>query len=231
MTRERYDEMANELIPAFKNTDLGQVVGIMQDYFGSDRFTYWHLFRDEKRKILGGIMGRSLLQAETVFREIFNDNYQLMIGIQSSNIPLPDTFTSAVKFILNHDLNNMFVNGGPLNIRELQHLSDEFEKWDVKLTNRSSLKLAIAERLYQEIKQVEIEGVIAVDRLHNLNRTLEILKKMPIELNIWKTQNLYFSLLLTLPKTNFPAQWHANWQHLGELLGIKVRSMIFEINR
>jgi alpha-amylase/alpha-mannosidase (GH57 family) len=231
MSRERYAEMAEEIIPAFNNTDLGQVVGIMQDYFGSDRFTYWHLFRDEKRKILGEIMGRSLLQAETVFREIFNDNYQLMIGIQSSNIPLPDTFTSAVKFILNNDFYGVFTNGHSLNNRELQHLSDEFEKWDVKLTNRSSLKLVVAERLYQEIQKVEQEGPIAVDRLHHLNRTLEILQKMPIELNIWKTQNLYYSLLLTLPKTNFPVQWHANWQRLGELLNVKVRSMIFEISK
>lgn len=221
MSRVRFDEMAKKLIPAFKETDLGRVLGVMQDHFGSERFSYWQLFGDEKRKILSAIMNRSLVQAETVFREIFNDNYQLMTTIQQSNIPIPDTFLSAAKFILNHDLQAVFYNGNPLNIRELQHLAEEFQKWDIKITNRSTLRLTISERIYREIMAIEKAGIAAEERLQALNRSLEVLSTMPIDLNTWKSQNLYFSLAKTLPKSNFPLAWLQQWQRLGELLKVK----------
>jgi len=221
MPKADFDAMGEKLLPAFNQTDLGAVVGVMQDYFGSDRFTYWHLFNDEKRKILGEISERSLHATETVFREIYNDNYQLMTGIQLSNIPVPETYLSAVKFILNHDLSDMFFNGNTINIRTLKRLIREFKKWGVKFTNKSSLRLTISERVYHELQLVLQEKEKALERLRVLNQAMECLKEIEIELNTWKSQNLYFSASRQMKRMHYSVIWWAEWTKLGKHLGVK----------
>lgn len=221
MNKAAFEEMGSKLVPAFDKTDLGDVVGVMQDYFGSERFTYWHLFNDEKRKILGRISERSLNATETVFREIYNDNYQLMTGIQLSNIPVPETYLTAVKFILNHDLTAMFSNDNPINIRSLKRLIDEFKKWGVKLTNKSSLRLTMSERVYHELQVILQEKEKSLDRLLLLNQAMESLKEIELELNTWKGQNLYFSSSRQMKRMQFSVHWWTEWTRLGKHLGVK----------
>lgn len=224
MPQADFDAMEAKLIPAFEQTDLGEVVGVMQDYFGSERFTYWHLFNDEKRKILGEISERSLRATETVFREIYNDNYQLMTGIKLSKIPVPETYLTAVKFILNHDLVAMFSSGNTFSIRTLKRLIAEFKKWEVKLTNRSSLRLSITERVYLELQLILQEKEKALERMRLLNLVMENLKELEMDLNIWKGQNFYFSASRQMKRFQYSIHWWAEWTKLGKHFGVKANS-------
>jgi alpha-amylase/alpha-mannosidase (GH57 family) len=193
MSNELFDNMQIAVRRSFKNANLGDVIAHMQEYFQSERFTIWHLFRDEKRKILRQVTHNSLSKIEVLFREIYNDNYLLMTGISKSNIPLPKAYIDAVHFIVNHDLYKFFAENG-LNIRRLHQLSDEFIKWNVKIDNPAALHLAISERLFLELQngQVGTGAIEAVDKVLNI---LKILRSMQIEPDIWKAQNLYFSML------------------------------------
>ena len=83
----RYQEARQKLINCFRATDLGQVIGLMQTYFPSEKFSIWHLFRDEKRKIFKQINEKSLAQIENNFREIYNDNYLSLIHISEPTRP------------------------------------------------------------------------------------------------------------------------------------------------
>ena len=47
MSRETFDQMAAELVPAFLKTDLGVAIGLMQKYFHAETFNISHLFKDE----------------------------------------------------------------------------------------------------------------------------------------------------------------------------------------
>jgi alpha-amylase/alpha-mannosidase (GH57 family) len=221
MPQANFEALAEKIVPAFQQTDLAEVVGIMQDFFGSERFSYWHLFNDEKRKILAEISERSLRATETVFREIYNDNYQLMTGIKLSNIPVPETYLTAVKFILNHDLVEVFAQGAPFGITRLKNLIAEFKKWEVKLTHRSSLRLSISERVYQELQAILQEKEKALERMQRLNRVLECLKELETDFNFWKGQNLYFSASRQLTRLQFSVHWWAEWTKLGKHLGVQ----------
>ncbi|MEO0338754.1 MAG: DUF3536 domain-containing protein [Bacteroidota bacterium] len=142
MEKEAFDEMQEKITSAFNSTNLGEVIGLMQEYFGSDKFSIWHLFRDEKREILKQITQQSLSHLENNMREFYRENYQLMNGIQQSNIPVPQEFLNAAQIILNQDLKNFFDNGD-LNIRELERIAKEFKKWKVEVTEGPAIKLAI----------------------------------------------------------------------------------------
>ena len=52
MDMNTFVQMHNRIRTAFQGTNLGEVIAGMQEYFGSEKYTIWHLFRDEKRKIM-----------------------------------------------------------------------------------------------------------------------------------------------------------------------------------
>jgi alpha-amylase/alpha-mannosidase (GH57 family) len=224
MKAERFQEMSEKLVLAFKGTELGDVVGIMQDYFGPERFSFWHLFSDEKRKILAQVTKESLLGAENTYREIYKDNYQLMTGIMLSNIPVPDTYLSAVKFVLNQDLRAIFAKGGTLKIRALQQVSDEFKKWGLKPENQPELRYVVSERVHYELQRILRDGAAALERMQALNKAMRIVEEIPLEMNTWKSQNYYFSKLKDQVVLQQNEQWLAEWRRLGQALEVKVGS-------
>ena len=224
MDRSTFDEMAGKITDAFRSTNLGDVIGLMQSYFGSDKYTVWHLFRDEKRKILKQITDKSLLQVENAFRDIYNDNYQLMTGIRRSNIPIPEAYQNAVEFIVNQDLNSFFENG-IFGVRELKRLAREFRKWDIGIGNEQSLNLAASERIFKEIKKLE-NGEASLSDIQNLNEILETLHEMGINLNSWKSQNLYFSMLKGYKSGEWvfaTKEWRSAFERLGSWLRVKLQ--------
>lgn len=227
MDRTTFDQMAKEIETAFKRTNLGDVIGLMQSYFGSEKYTIWHLFRDEKHKILNLITARQLKQVEAAFREIYHDNYLLMTSIIHSEIPVPSAFTNAVQFVVNRDLGTFFNTPEALDLKALQNLASELNKWNVNIVDESTFKLNAGERVFKEIQDY-LSKKSATDHLDNLNAILEVLQEMGIQLDFWKSQNLYKSALKQLASNghNGTSPGHdllnKTFTKLGTLLKIRV---------
>jgi len=222
-----YQEAREQLLEGFRATDLGRVIGLMQTYFSSEKFSIWHLFRDEKRKIFEQINEKTLAQIEKDFREIYNDNYQLIMGMKNSGIPIPDVYQSALKHVINTDLHRFF-DASIMHIRELKRLSKELTKWNLKIIHPQTLRLAAGERIFYEIQKLKHEGVPEI-QVQLLVEILETLEEMNLDLNIWKSQNHYFSLLKGFKKGKqhfVDDNWKNAFLRLGKLL--KIRPIHFE---
>ena len=223
MSRSDFDRMAEEAKAAFRSTNLGEVIGQMQTYFGQEKFSIWELFTDEKRKILRQITESSQEQVEKALRDIYEDNYQLMMGMSVSAIPVPDYYLSAVAFVLNHDLLNLFENGN-LNRRELRRIYAEFRRWDVPLANEQAFKLVVEERVFRELQQLQ-SGNADLDQLQTLVAVLQTIDQLNIAMEYWQSQNLYFSLLQEYrsgARTFEDDEWEGAFMALGELLSVEV---------
>jgi len=146
MSVDEYHSMKESLENAFRETNLSQMIGIMQEHFGSEKFSIWSLFQDEKRKILRQITEQSLEQADLAFQEIYNDNYQLMTSMLKSGVPIPKVYRNAIEYVVNRDLHYFFEQDF-LFIRELQRLENELDKWDIKLLDPRSFTRAAGERI------------------------------------------------------------------------------------
>ena len=118
----------------------------------------------------------------------------------------------------------MFSNGNTFSIRTLKRLISEFKKWEVKLTNRSSLRLSITERVYHELQLILQEKEKALERLRLLNLVMENLKELEMDLNIWKGQNFYFSASRQMKRFQYSIHWWAEWTKLGKHLGVKANN-------
>ncbi len=223
MDLERYEEMRDRLSATFQSTDLGQVISQMQEYFGSKRYTIWHLFRDEKRKILLEITEQNLRLAEHNFEEIYNDNYQLMTGMLQSEIPVPNTYLEAVRHVINRKLYQFFEDTH-LNIRQLRHWAHELRKWKIELEDEASFQLAASERIFYEIRMLA-NAEVPLDHLNTLNSILEILQELKVTPEIWKSQNLYFSIMQERKNGQWvfsSEEWKTAFLQLGEHLKIRV---------
>ncbi len=223
MKPEDFDMMANRIREAFRSTNLGDVISIMQEYFGKEKYTIWQLFRDEKQKILGQITRQSLEQVEKEMRSIYNDNYQLMLGIDMSDIPVPAFYRTAVEFVVNRDLQRQFGNGS-LNIRELHRLFSEFQRWNIRLTDEQAFKLVASERVFREIQQLDTSEA-DLESLQALITILEMLESLRINLDFWRSQNIYFSMLQGYKKGEWvfiSEEWKEAFIKLGRLLKVRV---------
>ena len=223
MDRAQFDEMHADLFDLFNKGNLGELIGKLQDYFGSKKYTIWHLFRDEKRKVLKQITDQTLNHAENSYRDIYNDNYQLMSGMLQSDLPIPSAYRSAVQFIINKDMHKFFGNGALKNVEELKRMSNELRKWNVQINDATSLKLSLSERLFKELQKLE-KGDLTLSDLNRLIEILEIINDMGLAPDIWQVQNHYYSAIQGYKANSWvfaSKKWEKAFYRLGELLHVR----------
>ncbi|HMX41037.1 MAG TPA: DUF3536 domain-containing protein, partial [Saprospiraceae bacterium] len=146
MTRGAFDDMYQRTSKAFRAANLGEVIGILQEYFGPEKFTLATLFSDEKAEIIKAITESSLSSAESTLRNVFNDNYQLMTALQEAGLTLPDAWRNIAAYVLNADLLEFFEQEETADPRHLSRIADDVRRWGLKYADEDALRHAISER-------------------------------------------------------------------------------------
>jgi hypothetical protein len=82
--------------------DTPGVIELMDRHFGSHSYSLWHLFQDEKRRVIGQILESTLKEIQASFHRIYEDNYPTMLALKDMGIPLPGFLGPFI--ILNKDL-------------------------------------------------------------------------------------------------------------------------------
>lgn len=221
MTREVYDEMRGQLTQAFDNSNLGDMFSVMQKYFGPEKYNLWHLFKDEKRKVLKQIMDRSLKQVEGSFRRIYNRDYQLINTLHKDEIPIPSAYRTTLQYVLNSDLLDAF-NQKYIDLLRLENIKSEFDKWDVKISDSSGLEKKASITILKALERIaEEKGEVA--RINRLNELFKFLEHFDLKPSLYKSQNLYFEISINQKDCGVDnADWYKAFEELGTHLGIKV---------
>lgn len=224
MNRSTFDAMHQRTAKAFRSANLGEVIGISQEYFGPDKFTFSSLFADEKIKIIRAITSQSLLLAEANFRNVFNDNYQLMTGLQEAGLPLPDAWRNITAYVLNDDLLHFFENNLVAEIRTLRRITDDLKRWNIKLSDEEAVRHAASQRIYREILQIEMEES-PLPRIKWLTEVLEIIQQLELKPDIWRSQNVFYLLSKGYRKGQWVfinVEWKAAFERLASLLKVRL---------
>ena len=222
MSSTVFSEMKRRVTKAFESTNLGEVIAVMNEYFGSNAFTIWHLFQDEKRKILREITNQSMDRAAIYVREIYNDNYQLMLGMQQSGIPVPMDWRNAVQFVVNADLIQLF-GTQKLSVSRMQNIQLEMDRWNVGITDTEAFKLRVSERVFREVQRLRDDDFRAKD-LRRVNDILTIVRNMGHEPDFWKTQNFFYEYLRDAPERG--TDWTLEMQRFGDLIRVRTEEEV-----
>ena len=226
MNRTTFDSMYERTNKAFRQAQLGEVIGILQEYFGPEKFTISSLFADEKIKIISAITEHSLSLADANFRNVFNDNYQLMTGLQEAGLTLPDTWRNIAAYVLNADLLHFFDGETTNDPRNLRRISADISRWNVKFGDIESVRHAIGERIMREIKKIELDAS-SVQRVKWLNEVLSIVDQMGLKPAIWRSQNEFYLLTKGLRKGQWVFandDWKVAYERLGQLLRVRLQA-------
>ncbi len=233
MPRSIFDGMAERTIAAFRSAQLGGLIGILQEFFGPEKFTLDSLFTDEKIQIIRSITAESLQRAEADFRTVFKDNYQLMAGLLDVGLPVPDAWRNITTFVLNADLLQFFKKEkapqgknwqGADDIRTLRRIADDFVRWKVSLTEEETLRHAAGQFILLEINQLAA-GETTLARLNRLCQVLEILGELKLEPDIWRSQNVFYLATKGQRKGLWVfagKEWERTFRRLGGLLKVKL---------
>jgi alpha-amylase/alpha-mannosidase (GH57 family) len=214
-----FESMFEQIREAFLNSRTAEVLGIMQRYFNGSTFSFWNLFRDEQRKVLEKIVAADLLQAENAYREIFDRNYNIMNVLQSADMHIPDVFSRNLEVVINTEIRKSFENG-PLNPRKLEKLDVQARKWNVPL-DKKLIAFAAGKRLLTALEELP-RVAEPVQHLDRVNRVFQVLRDLEIHPDLWQLQNEYYQLSLNIMPDNILElpEFQAEWERLGELLGV-----------
>ncbi len=220
---DKFSSMQFRMVDAFEDGRLGDIMTIMQTYFGPEKYSIWYLFKEEKRKILDTIARQGLEDIELSLRRTYNRDYPLVNALSNNDIPIPNAYRTTFEYILNADLIKCF-RPDRINIKLLERIAAEVKRWSLKIEDPRTVERLAGDSIYQELQRVNAERD-NMKRIQRLNRVFSILAKFDLEPNLHRSQNLYFEMSLE-NKERKPEELDAAWMEqftaLGDNLGVKV---------
>jgi hypothetical protein len=221
MELDKFTVMQSLVVKAFEEARLGDIIGLMQLYFGPEKYTIWQLFQDEKRKVFDLITYQSMRDLENSLRRIYNRDYPLVMALANNEAPIPNAYRTTFEYILNADLTRCFLSER-INIRQVERITNELVKWRLNIEDVVQLERLVGESIIKELKRFSQEGE-NVTRIERLNRLFPLLFKLNLSPNLYKSQNLYFEL----SKANkghdgHSPEWIREFALLGENLRVKI---------
>jgi len=224
MEDEKFASMQARVVAAFDEGRLADIMTLMQNYFGQEKYTIWQLFQDEKRKVFNLITEQSMRDLEDSLRRIYDRDYPLVNALANNDTPIPNAYRTTFEYILNVDLVRCFLSD-KINIRLVERIMSELSKWDLHIEDTGKIERLAGESIFKELKRIRAEGDNA-KRIERLNRLFPLLRKFRISPNLYKSQNLYFIISLENKKRDgYSNEWVKEFNLLGDNLGIKVDLM------
>ncbi len=221
MEPEKFNLMQANIITAFEEARLGDIIGLMQIYFGPEKYTIWQLFQDEKRKVFDLITYQSMRDLENSLRRIYNRDYPLVMALANNDAPIPNAYRTTFEYILNADLTRCFLSER-INIRQIERITSELVKWRLSIEDSDQLERLVGESIIRELRRFSLEGD-NYTRIERLNRIFPLLSQLKLSPNLYKSQNLYFELATANPKHDgHSPEWIREFVLLGENLSVKI---------
>jgi alpha-amylase/alpha-mannosidase (GH57 family) len=224
MEEDRFASMQVRMVNAFEEGRLGDIIGLMQTYFGPEKFSIWQLFQDEKRKVFNFITQQSMIDLEDSLRRIYNRDYPLVMALANNEIPIPNAYRTSFEYILNADLINCFLTD-KMNIRQVERIMTELVNWDLRIEDPGKVEKFAGESIFKELKRIAAEGDSG-KRIERLNRLFPLLIKFNLKPNLYKSQNLYFEISRSIQLNNGRSDdWKRHFVQLGNNLGVRVETV------
>jgi alpha-amylase/alpha-mannosidase (GH57 family) len=220
MEEEKFASMQIRMITAFEEGRLGDIIGLMQMYFGPEKYTIWQLFQDEKRKVFNFITQQSMQDLEESLRRIYNRDYPLVMGLSHNGIPIPNAYKTTFEYILNADLIKCFQTD-KINIRQVERIMSELVKWDLRIEDSGKVERFAGESIFKELKRIGAEGD-SYKRIERLNRLFPLMVRFNLRPNLYRSQNLYFEIFKEIQESDRSPEWKKQFLLLGDMLGVKV---------
>ena len=219
--------MRESLKTALLVQDVPQLIGIMEQEFGTSTYSLWHLFKDAQRETLFRLLGSTLEDLESSYRQIYRQHITIIHAMKEMQIPVPKVFEDPVWYILNVDLNKA-ISAEEINRQKIRQLVNEMISGSFS-PDRSTLNFTASKRITSLTKKM----AAIPDDIHVMEVIIDlfrILFPLALDYELWECQNDYFytgkkQLAFMLKRSTNgdiqAVQWITRFRELGTWLGVK----------
>jgi hypothetical protein len=191
---EAYLNMKQEVAAPFKEGDFAAVIRLMDTHFGMHNYSIKDLFRDEQRHVLQLIIAGTLQEFEDKFITLYENSKGLMEFLKETGTPAPHHFRTTAETALNLRLRKMFTSE-TIDVDRLREDVEEVGSLDVAL-DKVALEFTIRRRMEGKMAALLAEPDNG-QRAAELLLLVEAVAVLPVEVNLWQIQNMYWAMLQT----------------------------------
>ncbi|OPZ73361.1 MAG: hypothetical protein BWY80_00955 [Firmicutes bacterium ADurb.Bin456] len=224
---ESYGEIVEEITGAFDRADFPGLVRLLDQRFGGATYTLKQLFRDRQRKILEQILNTTLDEIARDYRRIYERHVHLNRFLRDLNIPQPKVLHTAAEFVLNSNLRRAFA-GDMTDLKQIRSLLDEAGVSNVRLDG--AVHRYVLEKTLGRLGEMFRARPGDPGLITRLDEVIALIESLPFEVELWKIQNVYYSLLRTVYQDNLKKaargeedarEWIARFNALGDKLRVR----------
>ena len=195
---EDYSVLKQELIESFMRADFPEVIRILDRQFGQSTYSLRSIFHDDQRKIVNVLIKSTLAESESVYRQLYEKHVPMMRFLGDLRVPLPRAFQTAAAFALNSNLRHTFEDPENLDFGRINALLEESRTFNIELEG-ATLGFALRKTIKRMSEQL-LENPDDMQLMIKLETAAGLAKNLPFEVNIWRAQNNFYSMLQHLPE-------------------------------
>lgn len=225
--REYQDDSAfrrllEEAGQAFSHAELPACLRAIDHHFGKATYSLKSLFRDEQRRIIGGIVDTAIRDAGAMYREVYEHHAPLICFLSELGMPVPPILRSTAEFVLAETVRQV-LSDPEVDLDRVRRLL-QVARDDRIALDTPGLEYALRQRLNTLVDQwAQNPGNNEV--LEMVEALVSLARVPPFEVELWKSQNVYYELLQDVSRaTHLRAScgWRNHFLGLGRWLGIVV---------
>jgi alpha-amylase/alpha-mannosidase (GH57 family) len=217
---DAFAELAEEHV---QRARFPEVIRLLDREYGSVDYSLTSLFTDEQRRIVQLILNSTLWDIESSLTTIYDDHASLLHYLSQAGLPKPPALTLAAGFAINAGLRRA-LETDPVDVAQMRSFLTLAKADQVPLETPTLSYIAD-----QRMKRAMVELQMSSGSLEMLDRALTLarnLVELPIELNLWQAQNIWYEILgttgyaLTSLAVGDRPRWDKNFNELGACLSI-----------
>jgi alpha-amylase/alpha-mannosidase (GH57 family) len=198
-----YDDIGDDMFASLQqdmtqayesNLDTVGFLQLFKKYFGEDLFSFKHLFKDERLKIMNLVTEEHYATVENSMRKIYDRDYPLMSTLRQSRTKVPATYTQAAGFVLNRDLLRLLDNLS-LAVENFMRIRNEMTKWQVEVTEPEALAFAYNRYVWRQVERIQADPNTPGQVLNTLSEIMSVVQTLKFKPDLWQAQNLCVQML------------------------------------
>ncbi|MGB9148577.1 MAG: DUF3536 domain-containing protein [Acidobacteriaceae bacterium] len=219
-----YEQFVADAKEAVSQADFLEVVRCFDRHFGAQAYSIRSLFHDEQKRILDILLTGTISEVETSLSNIYEKQASLLHFLSQTGLPRPEALTLAATFAINAGLRRA-LESDPVDAVQARNWLN-LARADQVVLDKPVLSYVVDRSMKRAMvalhKQPE-DG--ALDNTLLVARTI---RELPIDLNLWQAQNLWYELYRTRRESPPSEQWLEKLKELGRLMHIRVEDIVAE---
>jgi hypothetical protein len=159
----------------------------LEQHFGMSSYSLTSLFRNEQKKILDTILKSALADNEPSYRNLYDSLSPMLRFFKELGVAPPKAIYIVAEMVLNLELRQALEDEG-FDMPRIAKLIEEAKFQGVELDSET-LEYAFRQNIERMAERFRASPD-DISTLQKLESTMNLLRLMPFQVNLWKTQNL-----------------------------------------